>query len=112
MNPEEKEKIQQEISKQIEETKKKIEILKEQSKPVAPDNAIGRITRMDAIQSKSLAEANLLKANTTLIRLREAQENYEQPGFGQCRICKKNIPIARILIVPECTLCVPCASRK
>jgi hypothetical protein len=40
--------------------------LEEQSKAVALDNAIGRITRMDAIQQKSLAEASQLRSHEEL----------------------------------------------
>lgn len=109
--PAEKEKIKEGISKKIEATKRSIESLKEQSKPVAPDSAIGRITRMDAIGQKSVAEANLRNAEETLIKLEEALVKIEDPDFGLCERCKQPIPIERILALPETKTCVHCVGR-
>lgn len=49
MNPKEQEKLETIIHEKIGETKEEIEHLKELTKPIAPDNAIGRLSRMDAI---------------------------------------------------------------
>ena len=109
MESEEKRKIRQEIEKRIAETKKSIKSLKEQAKPVAPDRAIGRLTRMDAIQQKNMSEANLRTAEQALLNLEEALIKLGEPDFGLCIRCKKRIPLGRILIVPESKCCVKCA---
>ena len=41
-------------------TEKKIAGYEEMSAPVTPDDAIGRVSRMDAINNKAVAEAALL----------------------------------------------------
>ena len=112
MTEEDKRKIRTLIEKKIEELKKSIISLEEQSKPVEPDRAIGRITRMDAIQQKSVSEANLRAAEENLYRLEETLPKIDQPGFGVCRACGKDIPFERLLIVPESRLCVACAGKR
>ena len=106
---EEKRSVRKEIEERIDQTQKSIERLREQSRPVAPDSAIGRITRMDAIQQKSMAEANLRSAEETLMLLEEALTKFEDPSFGVCVKCHKAIPVGRILAVPEARCCVACA---
>lgn len=110
MKPEEKQSIQKEIDLRITKTKNTIERLREQIKPIALDGSIGRVTRMDAIQQKSMLEANLRSAEESLFRLEQALSNLDKPHFGICSKCQKQIPLERILAIPEARLCVSCAS--
>jgi DnaK suppressor protein len=90
----------------------KVEIprLAEQVKPVAPDNAIGRISRMDTIVNQSVAEAQLSKARARLARLEEAMKRVdEDEDFGLCLDCGEPIPMARLKAMPETSYCVDCA---
>ena len=86
--------------------------LEESSKPVPPDNAYGRLSRMEAINSKSISEAGLRSARSKLSRLESALRKIDDDDFGVCLSCDKPIPIGRILLVPESTLCVTCADRR
>ena len=79
------------------------------AKPVAPDNAIGRLTRMEAINSKGINEAALNKAELALDKLERALIKIDHPDFGRCRECEERIPLARLMILPETDLCVQCA---
>lgn len=112
MNEDDKKRIRLEIEKKIKELKKSIISLEEQSKPVEPDRAIGRITRMDAIQQKSVCEANLRAAEESLYQLEETLPLIDQPGFGICAACGQNIPVERVLLVPASRLCVSCAAKR
>lgn len=111
MNKDEKEKIKKTIIEKIEVLKKKIATLADLSKPVAPDNAIGRLTRMEAINSKSINEASLAKTKQTLRDLKQSLRLIDDPDFGYCRHCEESIPYKRLLIVPEAVLCVSCAEK-
>ena len=51
--------IQQKLLSEIESTQLKVDEYTELCKPIAPENAIGRISRMDAINNKSVVEAAL-----------------------------------------------------
>ena len=66
LEPDKKEQLKDHIQKRIEDLKKDIKSYQGLTRPVSPDNAIGRLTRMDAISSKSISEAALNKAKQTL----------------------------------------------
>ena len=111
MNPEEKEEIRKVISRKICELKKSVEIFKKLSKPVSPDNAIGRITRMEAISSKSINENSLARSKQTLQTLNKNLEMIDDPDFGFCGHCQEPIPFKRLLIIPEAPFCVLCTDK-
>ena len=95
---------------EIEGLKAEIPRLKELVKPVAPDNAIGRLSRMDNIVNQSVAEAQLSKAKVRLVRLSEALKRVdEDEEFGLCLDCGDPIPMARLKAMPETEFCVECA---
>ena len=102
--------IELKIISEIAKTEKNIEDYKELTKPIAPDCAIGRITRMDAINNKSVIEASLRQAEEKLKKLKIVQSKLGSSEFGVCVKCKKNIPLGRILIRPESIYCVNCAN--
>jgi len=62
MKVSEKKKLRNKILNDIEELKTNIKNLEEQTKPIAPENSIGRVSRMDAINNKSVNEAALRQA--------------------------------------------------
>ncbi len=105
-----KEEIEQNILKEIKKTKDLIEEYKEMTEPVAPDDAIGRITRMDAINNKSVTEASLRQAEEKLRNLERVLSRLGTKDFGICIRCGKTIPEARILYRPESLSCVDCAN--
>ncbi|MBT8394344.1 MAG: TraR/DksA family transcriptional regulator [Flavobacteriaceae bacterium] len=110
MNHNELKKLESVISLEIEKTKDSVEKYKELSKPIAPENAIGRVSRMDAINNKSVNEAALLKAELKLNSLRIALNNIHEPNFGICSKCNNPIPVGRIMLMPQSRFCVHCAS--
>ena len=59
--------VQQKLLNEIEVTQHKITEYTELCKPIAPENAIGRISRMDAINNKSVVEAALKNGYTTIL---------------------------------------------
>ncbi|MDX2431022.1 MAG: TraR/DksA C4-type zinc finger protein [Bacteroides sp.] len=101
--------IKQKILEQIAQTEILIKEYKEMTLPVAPDDAIGRISRMDAINNKSVTEASLRQAEEKLINLKRVQSRIGSKDFGICIKCGKPIPTARILYRPESLTCVNCA---
>lgn len=98
------------IAEDITKTEIAIKNYKELTKPIAPENAIGRVSRMDAINNKSVIEAALKKAEQKLSNLKIALSNINDPDFGVCYKCKQNIPIGRVLLMPHARFCVQCAS--
>ncbi len=81
------------------------------TQPIAPENSLGRVSRMDAINNKSVMEASLRNKISKRNKLKMALTQIGQPGFGNCSSCKKEINPARLMYMPEVTLCIRCADR-
>ena len=101
--------IAEKIREEIVKTKVDINYLKENTKPISPENAIGRISRMDAINNKSVNEASLKSAQDKLQKLEKALSKVDDSKFGICIKCKKPIPLGRIMLMPHANKCVNCA---
>lgn len=106
-----KEKLENHIREKIEVLKENIISYKQLTKPIPPDNSIGRLTRMEAISSKSINEAALRNAKYTLSKLERVLKTINDSDFGLCRECEEPIPFARLMIVPETDMCVECADK-
>ena len=109
MNNEQKEQIKIAIEKEIEKTERSILEYKELTKPIAPDCAIGRVSRMDSIVNQNVSKTALRKAQSKMKNLIYAQKNIDKKGFGICSRCGADIPMGRILLVPHSKYCVNCA---
>ena len=97
------------IETEIQKTEKQISEYKELTRPIEPENAIGRISRMDAINNKSVTEAALRNSKEKLWKLNIALSKIDDKDFGQCIKCNQPIPLGRILIMPEARTCVNCS---
>lgn len=105
-----KEQLKKAIEAKIDETQKLLLDLKEATKPMGLDNAVGRLSRMDYINNKSINEASLRKAEETLKGLQRWLSLYNTDKFGKCTRCGKEININRLLLMPQSTRCIHCAS--
>ncbi len=111
MNSEEREDLKRKILEGIEQVKKDIVDLKELTKPIKPENSLGRISRMDAINNKSINDEAYRLAKAKLTRMEHALTKIEDPKFGNCVVCKNPINPKRLMLMPESTKCIRCASR-
>lgn len=101
--------IKAKIESEIIKTEQMIVDFRDMSQPVSPDNAIGRVSRMDAINNKAVTEAALRQAEEKLGRLQVMLNKIGEPSFGLCARCGKPIPIGRLLLMPQSSFCVNCA---
>ena len=98
------------IESKIKRLNRQIIDLKELTKPIEPDCAIGRVSRMDAINNKSINEAGLRKKQEQLKGLRHTLSIFDQDELEHCSVCGEIIPIGRLFIMPESRKCVRCAA--
>lgn len=112
MKPEDRELIKTIIDQQIQDIKKKLPGLKDQTKPISPDNAIGRLSRMEAISERSVNEATYRKAQIRLERLQATQKKVDEENYGECLECGEDIGIKRLKTLPESTLCMSCLNER
>ena len=83
----------------------------ESVKPVDLDLPIGRLSRMDALQQQTVAQANRRSVETRLGQARAALAAIEEDSYGTCRICDEPIGFKRLKARPETPLCVACRSH-
>lgn len=111
MTKEERAELKKRIEETIEKTKKELSYLEDATKPITPENSIGRVSRMDAINNKSVSEVSLRSAKKKLSNLKLALHHIDNPSFGICANCKRPIAPARLMFMPQSTRCVRCADR-
>jgi DnaK suppressor protein len=111
METDQKTELKKNILGKIDSLKADIAAFKAVTKPVSPDSAIGRLTRMEAINSKSINEAALEKAKATMSSLERALARIDDPDFGLCCECEEPIAPARLMALPETELCIRCAEK-
>jgi len=106
---EKKTEIKSRIEEEILNTLSSIEKYRVLTKPISPENAIGRVSRMDAINNKSINDVALRKAELKLNNLKVALTKINDADFGLCRKCKQAIPMGRLLLMPQTITCVHCS---
>ncbi len=109
MTEEEKNALRTNLETKITGATTKIAQMEEMTQPVSPENAIGRISRMDAINNKSVMEAALRNARAERDALAKALQSIDRADFGICQKCRSSIPMARMMAMPGSTFCATCA---
>ena len=71
--------------------------MEEMTKPVKPENSLGRISRMDAINTKGVLEVSLRNKRAKLGKLRVAYLKVDEDDFGECVSCGNVIQEGRLL---------------
>ena len=85
----------------------------EAARPVELDQpAIGRVSRIDAIQQQKMLEANRAAAQLRAQQVRSALRRVEDDAFGDCVGCGDEIPLARLKARPESAFCLECQSAR
>lgn len=97
------------ILSKISEIEAELITLREHSAPEALDSAIGRISRMDFINNRSINEAQIKKNEAKLKGLNNWLGKLGTSDFGKCIRCGKDININRLLFMPESNHCINCA---
>ena len=80
--------------------------------PIAPDKAIGRLTREDALQQQQMSAELVRRHEQELLRVEKALEAIDAGTYGQCQRCGEPIAEARLNAMPHATICVACAGRR
>ncbi|MCP4341263.1 MAG: TraR/DksA family transcriptional regulator [Desulfobulbaceae bacterium] len=82
------------------------------SQPVTLDqSSVGRLSRMDAMQSQAMALENKRRREIQLSRISAALERIEEGEYGYCASCEEEINRRRLEVDPANPFCVSCASK-
>jgi len=80
--------------------------------PVTLDQqSVGRVSRIDAMQSQAMAAAQERQRATDIVRIDQALRRIEADEFGYCVECGEEIAVKRLEIDPTAALCISCAGR-
>ena len=109
MTSEEKAQIQGRAERKREDLLDRIAEYRELTKPIPPSDAIGRVSRMDAINNRSVNEAALRQLEKELDQLDKAMTRMRDEKYGKCMACGEDIPLGRLMLMPGATRCVRCA---
>jgi DnaK suppressor protein len=72
--------------------------------------AVGRLSRMDALQNQAMAKAQQARRDSETTRLRAALQRLDDGTYGACEECGEDIPIGRLKLDLAARRCVSCAA--
>jgi len=85
-------------------------LIQDASKPVVLDqNSVGRLSRMDALQSQAMAQAGAERQQQRLLLIEQALQRIDDNIYGRCLECDDFIATARLKIEPTIEHCIQCA---
>lgn len=77
---------------------------------VKPDNAIGRLSRVDAMQVQQMSLELRRQREAQLSRLERALRLIENGEYGICPRCEEDIALKRLEASPDVIFCFECAT--
>ncbi len=111
MDPTTRGRFQRRLEQMVSELTEAVEGKADATAPVQLDTAIGRLSRMDAIQSQQMALGLKTRQQQALLRARNALQAIASGTYGQCRRCKGPIALERLEVQPDAVVCVKCADQ-
>ena len=109
MNAEEVDKYQTRLSQLSLEIQDYLKKSQDSASAVEPDNALGRLSRMEAMQDQQMVLELRRRKKRQLSDVASALKRIEQNSFGSCMFCGKTISNDRLDAFPEVQTCVNCA---
>lgn len=88
-------------------------IIEPGTRPVQLDQqAVGRVSRIDAIAQQAMDTARKEQGAEQLRRVLVALSRVESGDYGYCQACDEAIGLARLRARPETTLCLACQHQQ
>ncbi|WP_027721646.1 TraR/DksA C4-type zinc finger protein [Maridesulfovibrio zosterae] len=110
MNDIQKKELKNKIENEIKILSKQVDDLKDSVAPVAPDAAIGRLSRLDTMLNQGINKSSIAQSKDRIMNLKAAFNRLaDDPFFGECEECGEEISFVRLLALPESRLCIHCA---
>ncbi len=100
--------LQLRLTTQREELISLLKSTRDGTRPVALDEPIGRLTRMDAMQQQNMSAETRRQAGLRLRQVEQAIGHVERGTYGLCLRCEDPIGYARLNARPESPFCLVC----
>jgi DnaK suppressor protein len=112
-SPTEESSLRERLESLIEELRTALAGTTEAARPVELDQpAIGRVSRIDAIQQQKMTQANRQAQQARLHLAQSALRRFDQDEYGDCMACGEAISPARLEARPESLFCVTCQQAR
>jgi DnaK suppressor protein len=86
--------------------------LKEAGETVVLDQtSVGRLSRMDAMQTQQMALESARRRQSQLIKIEGALQRIASGKYGYCFICGEEINASRLSFDPSNTRCMVCSEK-
>ena len=72
--------------------------------------AVGRLSRMDALQNQAMAKAQQTRRDINARRLKTALTRIDEDEYGYCEDCGEDIARKRLELDPSAAKCISCAA--
>ena len=83
------------------------------SEPVQLDqSAVGRVSRVDAIQQQHIAASTRRQTQQRLTSLNAAIRAINNEEYGYCQDCDEPINYKRLQVQPEAVVCLTCQQQR
>lgn len=97
------------LEKELRKLERSIRISGKSVKPVRLDQqAVGRLSRMDALKNQGMAQRLQERDRERLTRLLEALDRLDAGDFGVCANCGGDVAYGRLEVFPETEVCGGC----
>ena len=106
------EELREELESELVRLRRSMKVSEETKGPVELDQtSVGRLSRMDAIQSQAMQKGLHERELGRLGALESAVKRLAEGTFGLCDGCGAAIPYGRLLVMPEARYCTACGGR-
>jgi DnaK suppressor protein len=100
------------IRQHIEQLDEQLSSARESAGTVELDQSrVGRLSRMDALQTQAMHQETLRRNSRQLAELRRAEQRIDADLFGCCDECGDAIARGRLELNPAITFCINCAEK-
>jgi DnaK suppressor protein len=106
----EQEKFKPVIEQKLAELRRFLKVKDKTAEPVKPDNAIGRLSRVDAMQLQQMSIELRRQREAQVSRLERALKLIEEGEYGTCPRFEEDIALKRLKAAPDVIFCFDCAT--
>ena len=100
--------LRQKLLDMKEQISERLRSVGEQARPVQLSDPIGRLARMDALQSQQMARTQRRRDEAQFMMVSAALSRIREGVYGDCLRCEEPIGFERLQVSPETSLCVSC----
>lgn len=111
MTVDEKKNLKEHMTQELLSLEKNIKELQKLCEPISPQCALGDLARFELMHDQNVSEQALAQAQIRKNKLQYTLSKIDQDNFGLCVECEEEIPYERLILLPESSLCIKCASQ-